>query len=128
MQHYLDCGIGFDSDLISKEDWEKFSNLGGEKLISLDVSEDSFAIVVVPNVEDSFNIEEAHGSSAIVFRNSKSAKKMQKMFSFEDVDKFKKAYFPLNNSNKEKILDELKKYGLEKYVDAVDVIVYSYCC
>lgn len=52
---------------------------------------------------------------------------MKKSFSFNDIQKFKNAYFPLSVQNKEAIIEELKKYGLEKYIDEVDVVIYSYC-
>ena len=53
---------------------------------------------------------------------------MQKNFCFAEVEQYKKAYFPLSQGNKEKVLDELKKFGLENYIGEVDVIIYSYCC
>lgn len=129
MQHYLNCGIGFLTKNISEDDWLALSKIPSvEDRISLDASETDFKLTIVPSTEDSFNMQDVKYSGAIIFRDSSSLKQMQKNFAFEDIEKFKKAYFPLNTQNKEKILNELKLYGLEKYIEQVDVIVYSYCC
>lgn len=111
MQHYLNCGIGFQSNLISKTDWDKLANIPHiEKKLSLDVNKNSFDFTIVPFTEDVFDIDAAYGWSSIVLRDSQRLGNMQKSFSFEDISKYKNDFFPLSKENHQLIYDELLKY------------------
>lgn len=129
MQHYLNCGIGFKTKQISSSDWKKLKGIPNvEARINLNPSDSEFHLTIVPATEDEFNIDNVQHGGSIVLMDSKAMKQMQKNFCFAEVEQYKKAYFPLSQGNKEKILDELKKFGLENYIEEVDVIIYSYCC
>lgn len=129
MQHYLSCGIGINTSNISKEDWNMLADIPNiDEAINLDTSSNDFSFTIVPSTEDAFTISDCHCWSSIILKDIKSVENNVKTISFSSLHKIDKAYFPLNNKNKEDILNILKQYKLEKYIDFVEPLVYSYCC
>lgn len=128
MQHYLAYGIGFPSSVISPPDWEKFVEAHRDDTVDflhLNPSEEDFSFTIVPATDDSHDIDICQGYSSIVLLTKEECEEGGKVACFDRLQRLHKAYFPLNTNNKEKILTALKKYGLEKYIDKVQPIVYS---
>lgn len=128
MQHYLGCAIGFNSDIIQNEDWQKLSNISNiEEYIHLNPTSDTFSFTIIPHTEDSFDIISSQGWSTIVLKDI-SKISMVKTINFDKLKEFQDIYFPLNKKNQDEILKILSNFHIKKYIHQVKLIVYSYCC
>lgn len=128
MQHYLGCAIGFNSNIIHKDDWSLLSNIDNiDEHMHLNPSSDSFSFTIVPHTEDAFDMPTCSDWSSIVLKDIASIS-MVKAISFSEMKKIHDIYFPLSSKHRSEILQVLSQFGLEKYIEQVEVITYSYCC
>lgn len=128
MQHYLGCAIGFNSNIISKDDWKALSQIDNiDEHIHLNPSSENFSFTIIPYTEDAFDMLTCSYWSSIVLKDIASIS-MVKAVSFAEIKKINDIYFPLSSKHKSEILQVLSQFGLEKYIEQVEVITYSYCC
>lgn len=127
MQSYMSLGIGFKSSIICSEDWKNLSLIPNiQDFINLDASNTNFSFTIVPFDED-HSLDSCNGWSTIVLKEIKETA-MEKSISFETIKKYNQTYFPLSDKHKNEILEVLREFGLQDYIDKVDLIIYPYCC
>lgn len=118
MQHYIMYGYGFASEILTEDEFSRILDIN-DKYTNKNIS-----IRCTPYTDGDYEKDWC----TITLLSIKEIQHYGKMITLSEIEEIKKKYGIIDNELKEKFLNLLKEHELEKYIDNVELVFYSYNC